>query len=192
MRILHSWLSKVGRERGEEVTRVSRSVKRTEKHKLLIRWLCLTSKRVRNRDSVRAFQLPDGEGVLAKELTGKTWIFSIVCDEKQKMLNDMTFCFVGLPSQVFHLFCCHSLCSTKISYKREREKEKKKIIPFRKNKLGSLRPFPEPIQFFVLAASVSYGKPPKRGHINQRRDSSKRTESGKVQRGNTIRPFHRF
>ena len=126
MRILHSWLSKVGRERGEEVTRVSRSVKRTEKHKLLIRWLCLTSKRVRNRDSVRAFQLPDGEGVLAKELTGKTWIFSIVCDEKQKMLNDMTFCFVGLPSQVFHLFCCHSLCSTKISYKREREKEKKK------------------------------------------------------------------
>ena len=58
--------------------------------------------------------------------------------------------------------------------------KKKKIIPFRQNLLGSIRPFPEPIQFFVLGASLSCGKPPKRGRINQRRDSSKRIEPGKV------------
>ena len=45
--------------------------------------------------------------------------------------------------------------------------KKKKIIPFRPNRLGSIRPFPEPIQFFVLGASLSYGKPPKRERITR-------------------------
>ena len=38
----------------------------------------------------------------------------------------------------------------------------------------------EPIQFFVLGAGLSYGKLPKRGRINRRRDSSKRIELGEV------------
>ena len=43
--------------------------------------------------------------------------------------------------------------------KKEKKKwKKKKIIPFRQNLLGSIRPFPEPIQFFVLGASLSYGR----------------------------------
>ena len=41
--------------------------------------------------------------------------------------------------------------------------EVQNIIPFRQNLFGSIRTFPEPIQFFVLGASLSYGKPPKRG-----------------------------
>ena len=45
--------------------------------------------------------------------------------------------------------------------------KKKKIIPFRQNLLGSIRPFLEPIQFFVLGASLSYGKPPKRERITR-------------------------
>ena len=57
--------------------------------------------------------------------------------------------------------------------KGEDKWKKKKIIPFKQNLLGSIRPFPEPIQFFVLGASLSSGKPPKR-------DSSKRIEPGKV------------
>ena len=65
--------------------------------------------------------------------------------------------------------------------KKEREKrKKKKIIPVRQNLLGSVRPFLEPIQFFVLGASLSYGKTPKRGRINHRRDSSERNELRKV------------
>ena len=44
--------------------------------------------------------------------------------------------------------------------KKKKEKLKKNIIPFRQNILGSLMPFPESIQFFVLGASISYGKPP--------------------------------
>ena len=54
-----------------------------------------------------------------------------------------------------------------------KEKWKKKNIPFRQNLLRSIRPFPEPIQFFLLGASLSYGKPPKRGRINQRRNYQK-------------------
>ena len=72
--------------------------------------------------------------------------------------------------------CLHTL--KKIPKKKEQKK--KKIIPFRQNLLGSIKPFPEPIQFFVLGAILSYGKTPKRGRINQRRDSSKRIEPGKV------------
>ena len=65
--------------------------------------------------------------------------------------------------------------------RRRKKQQEKRIIPFRQNLLGSIRPFPEPIQFFVLGASLSYGRsPPKRGRINQRRDSSKRIEPGKV------------
>ena len=45
--------------------------------------------------------------------------------------------------------------------------KKKKISPFRQNLLGSIRPFLEPIQFFVLGASLSYGKPPKRERITR-------------------------
>ena len=61
---------------------------------------------------------------------------------------------------------------------KKEKRKKNKVIPFRQNLLGSIGPFPEPIQFFVLGASLSYGKPPKRGRINQRRDFSKRTEPG--------------
>ena len=46
--------------------------------------------------------------------------------------------------------------------RKEKEKQKKKIIPFRQNLLWSIRPFQEPIQLFVLGASLSYEKPPKR------------------------------
>ena len=51
--------------------------------------------------------------------------------------------------------------------KREREK---KMVPLRQNLLGSL--FPEPLQFFVLSESLSFGKPLKRGKggVNQRRE----------------------
>ena len=52
----------------------------------------------------------------------------------------------------------------------------KKIILFRQNLLESKRPFQEPIQFFVLGASLSYGKPSKMGRINERRDSSNKME----------------
>ena len=52
----------------------------------------------------------------------------------------------------------------------------KKIILFRQNLLGSKGPFLEPIQFFVLGACLSYGKPSKTGRINQRRDSSNKIE----------------
>ena len=38
----------------------------------------------------------------------------------------------------------------------------------------------EPIQFFVLGAGLSYGKLPKRGRINQRRNPSKRIEPGEI------------
>ncbi|WP_419608479.1 hypothetical protein [Thiolapillus sp.] len=64
--------------------------------------------------------------------------------------------------------------------KGEDKWKKKKIIPFRQNLLGSIRPFPEPIQFFVLGAGLSYGKLPKRGRINQRRNPSKRIEPGEI------------
>ena len=51
---------------------------------------------------------------------------------------------------------------------QKRKKWKKKtIIPCRQNLLWSIRPFPELIQFFVLGASLSYGKPPKREHITR-------------------------
>ncbi|WP_419642506.1 hypothetical protein, partial [Thiolapillus sp.] len=46
--------------------------------------------------------------------------------------------------------------------------KKKKIIPFRQNLLGSIRPFPEPIQFFVLGASLSYGRSPRKGGVSTR------------------------
>ncbi|WP_419592679.1 hypothetical protein, partial [Thiolapillus sp.] len=50
---------------------------------------------------------------------------------------------------------------------RERKKrKKKKIIPFRQNLPGSIRPFPEPIQFFVLGASLSYGRSPRKGSVS--------------------------
>ena len=48
----------------------------------------------------------------------------------------------------------------------EKRGKQKKIIPFRQNLLGSTKPFPELTQFFVLGASLSHGKPPKRGRIN--------------------------
>ena len=48
------------------------------------------------------------------------------------------------------------------AHEKKRKWKKKKIIPFRQNLLGSIRPFPGPIQFFVPGASLSYGKPPKR------------------------------
>ena len=51
--------------------------------------------------------------------------------------------------------------------KKGETEEEKKVIPFRQNLLGSIRPFPEPIQFFVLGASLSYGKPQKRERINR-------------------------
>ena len=70
-------------------------------------------------------------------------------------------------------------CSHTWGKKLEKQK-KKKSIPFRQNLLRSIRPFPEPIQLSVLSASLSDGKPPKRGRINQRRGSSKRIEPGKV------------
>ena len=36
--------------------------------------------------------------------------------------------------------------------KKEKQKEEKKISPFGQNLVGSIRPSPEPIQFFVLSA----------------------------------------
>ena len=63
---------------------------------------------------------------------------------------------------------------------REREVEEEENISLRQNLLGSIRPFPEPIQYLLRGESLSYGKPLKRRRINQRRDSSKRIEPGKV------------
>ena len=42
----------------------------------------------------------------------------------------------------------------------KKEKRKKKLNPFRQNLLGSIRPFLEPIQYFVPGASLSNWKPP--------------------------------
>ena len=47
--------------------------------------------------------------------------------------------------------------------KKKRTEEKED----RQNLLGSIRPFPEPIEFFVLGASLSYGKPPKMERITR-------------------------
>ena len=45
----------------------------------------------------------------------------------------------------------------------EKRKKKKKIIPFRQNVLGSIRPLPEPIQFFVLDAMSIQQEAPENG-----------------------------
>ena len=91
-------------------------------------------------------------------------------------LDPEPVCFLQLVGKRYPLKAVRTLTKKK----KKRKWKKKKIIPFRQNLLGSIRPFPEPIQFFVLGASLYYGKPPKRGHINKRRDSSKRIEPGKV------------
>ena len=49
---------------------------------------------------------------------------------------------------------------------REREKKKKKTVPFRENLLGSVRPFPGQIQFFMLGAI----RPLTRGAYHHRSD----------------------
>ena len=89
----------------------------------------------------------------------------------------MHVCFLQLEGERYPVKAVRTLERKR---ERKKEKQKKKIIPFRQNLLGSIRPFPEPIQFLVLGASLSYGKPPKRGRINQRRNCSKRIEPGKV------------
>ena len=55
--------------------------------------------------------------------------------------------------------------SGEIDKKEKRKKED--IITFKHNILGSIRPFLELIQFFVLGARLSYGNPPKRWRVNQ-------------------------
>ena len=69
-------------------------------------------------------------------------------------------CFLQLVGKRYPLKAVRTL-------KRKKKWKKKKIIPFRQNLLGSIRPFAEPIQFFVLGASLSYGKPPKRERITR-------------------------
>ena len=68
-------------------------------------------------------------------------------------------CFLQLVGKRYPLKAVRTL--------KEKKWEKKKVIPFRQNLLGSIRPFPEPIQFFVLGASLSYGKPPERERITR-------------------------
>ena len=73
---------------------------------------------------------------------------------------------------------------------RKKKKRREKIIPFRQNLLGSIRPFLEPIQFFVLGASLSHGKPQKGGvstrgqtpakKLNLERSSQMRFIQGKL------------
>ena len=70
-------------------------------------------------------------------------------------------CFLQLVGKRYPLKAVRTLNKTKKKWK------KKKISPFRQNLLGSIRPFPEPIQFFVPGASLSYGKPPKRERITR-------------------------
>ena len=84
----------------------------------------------------------------------------------------MPVCFLQLVRKEYPVKVARTL--------EKREKQKKKIIPFRQKQLESIIPFPEPIQFFVLGASISYGNPspppPRKkggGRINQSRDSSK-------------------
>ena len=50
--------------------------------------------------------------------------------------------------------------------KEKKRVEEKKFIPFRENLLGSIRPFPEPIEFFVLRAILSYGRSPRKGGVS--------------------------
>ena len=80
-------------------------------------------------------------------------------------LDPVSACFLQLVDKRYPLKAVRILVI--------KEKWKKKNIPFRQNLLRSKRPFPEPIQFFLLGASLSYGKPPKRGRINQRRNYQK-------------------
>ena len=61
--------------------------------------------------------------------------------------------------------------------KAVRTLEKKKRRSGKSRKL-----FPSDRTYFVLGASLAYKKPPDRGRINQRRDSSKRIEPGKPSR----------
>ena len=94
-------------------------------------------------------------------------------------LDPVPMCFLQLVGKRYPLKAVRTL--EKKKKKKERKKwKKKKIISFRQSLLGSIRPFPEPIQFLVLGASLSSGRPPKRGRINQRRDFCKRIEPGKV------------
>ena len=49
-----------------------------------------------------------------------------------------------------------------------RRQKKKKIIPFRQ-KLGYIRPFPEPIESSVLGASILWESPEKRAYQPEER-----------------------
>ena len=71
-------------------------------------------------------------------------------------------CFLQLVGKRYPLKAVRTL-----KKKKKRKWKEKKIIPFRQNLLLNIRPFPEPIQFFVLGASLSYGKPQKRERINR-------------------------
>ena len=63
---------------------------------------------------------------------------------------------------------------------KQREKKKQKMIPFRENLLGSIRPFPGLIQFFMLGAINPTGSPLKQGRITIG-VTSKWAEPGTVQ-----------
>ena len=66
-------------------------------------------------------------------------------------------CFLQLVGKRYPLKAVRTL--------KKKEVEEEENYLFRQNLLGSIRPFPEPIPFFVLGASLSYGKPPKRDRI---------------------------
>ena len=62
----------------------------------------------------------------------------------------------------------------------EGRKRRRRLFPFSENPLGSIRPFPGPIQLFYARYNQSYRKPIKTGAYHRWGDYSKSTESGKT------------
>ena len=75
-------------------------------------------------------------------------------------LDLVPVCFLQLVGKRYPLKAIRTLGEKKKGGGLKRSGRRRK---FRKNLLESMRPFPEPIQFFVLGASLSYWKPPKTG-----------------------------
>ena len=62
-------------------------------------------------------------------------------------LDPVPVCFLQLVGNWYPLKAVRTL--------EKKKEQKKKIIPFRQNLLGSIWPFPEPIHFFVLGANLT-------------------------------------
>ena len=79
-------------------------------------------------------------------------------------------CFLQLVGKQYPLEAVRTL-------EKKREAEQKNL--FRQNLLGGIRPFSEPIQFFVQVQVYPMGSP-RKGGVSTRAETDKRIEPGKV------------